>query len=115
MPLALMWRYLVSEAQIPLNSIRLAAIFETAKLWSAPHCQRSVLCKPGCLCVPRSCLSGPAMEMVEEIRRLRRIVQDTIEHSKLVDAPEGPKVIIDYEDFNQLAEAAKDNMRDDGL
>ena len=101
----------MTEDRIPLNSTRLAAISETAKLWSAPHCRRSIVCKPGCQCVPKHCLSGSSLEMVEEIRRLRRIVQDTVEHSELVDAPKGPKVLINYEDYKQLADAASDNTR----
>ena len=101
----------MSEARIPLNDTRLATIWETAKLWSEDRCLDRQRHRAGCRCQPRHCLSNPAMEMVEEIRRLRRIVQDTVEHSELVDAPKGPKVLINYEDYKQLADAASDNTR----
>jgi len=100
----------MTENKLPLNDTRLAAIFETAKIWSKDRCA-GVLHRDGCKCLKRSPLSGPAQEMVEEIRRLRRIAQDTIEGSDLMESPQGPKVLIRYEHFRQLAEAAKDNER----
>jgi len=101
----------MTENKLPLNGMRLAAIHDTAKMWSEDRCRLAFGCKPGCKCQRRHTLSGPALEMVEEIRRLRRIVQDTIEGSDLMESPQGPKVLIRYEHFRQLAEVAKDNER----
>ena len=100
----------MSDDKIPLNATRLAAIYETAKLWSVDRCEGAYH-QDGCKCVRRSPLSGPAAEMIEEIRRLRQLAEDTVKQSALVEGPDGPKVMIAYESFRQLSEAAKDNER----
>ena len=100
----------MTENKLPLNDMRLAAIFETAKIWSKDRCA-GVLHRDGCKCLKRSPLSGPAQEMVVEIRRLRGIAKLAVEHSTLMDHPDGPRVLINYEDFKRLSAAAQDDTR----
>jgi hypothetical protein len=102
----------LTEDKTPLNDTRLAAIWETAKLWSEDRCEGAYHQK-GCKCLKRSSLANPAMEMVEEIRRLRKLCDDTVSSSTLVEGSDGPQVLITYAQFKQLSEVVKDADRGD--
>jgi hypothetical protein len=49
--------------------------------------------------------------MIVEIRRLRGIAKLAVEHSTLVDHPDGPRVLINYEDFKRLSAVVEDAER----